>query len=911
MDPAVHSVSRAHSAHAVDYTVLLERLATTSQGLGADEVAVRLARHGPNALPEPQPPGVLAVLLRQFLSPLIYVLLAAAVLSLLLREWADAGFICVVLLLNAVIGTVQEYHAQRSASALSKMITSRAEVFRDGQICEIDAVGLVPGDVVQLGVGARVPADIRLGQVAGLKIDESLLTGESAAVHKQADATLPADTPLAERTTMAYSGTMVTNGRAQGVVAATGIDTEVGQLAESLGAETAADPPLVLRMRRFTIGIATALGVIVLIMVAVELSRGAPWQQVFMIAVALAVSAIPEGLPVALTVALAIGMNRMARRHVIVRRLVAVEALGSCTVIASDKTGTLTHNELTVRVVQLPGQPALVVRGEGMVPNGEVVVPDSAPADTRARLERLCLAGILPNDGVLARRNGAWIHHGDTVDVALQVMAQKAGYSQAEALQRYPEQASIPYESEIGYAASLHDDNGRGLVFVKGALEVLLPMCRTMAVPGGDRPLEDGALLDAVEELGGAGYRVLALAEGAADPPHHGRFGPESLHGLRLLGLIGMLDPLRQEAREAVATCRDGGIRVCMITGDHPATSLAIARELGLAETADEVVTGRDLVRAEADGEDVLAALVDRALVFARVEPRQKLEIVQIMQRHGQFVAVTGDGANDAPALNAAHVGVAMGLRGTDVARESADLIITDDNFASIVAGTEEGRVAYQNIRKVILLLIATGAAEVVLFTLSLAAGMPLPLHAVQLLWLNLVTNGIQDVALAFEAPEGDEMQRRPRDPAEPIFNRLMIERVLVSAVVMGGVAFALFRTMLAAGWALEEARNVLLLLMVLFENVYVLNCRSELRSVFSHSPLLNPLLLFGTLAAQLIHIGAMYVPGLRDILHIAPVTFDHWLELLLLALSVLVVMELHKWHWRRREGSVRNAAAR
>jgi magnesium-transporting ATPase (P-type) len=624
-----------------------------------------------------------------------------------------------------------------------------------------------------------------------------------------------------------------------------------------------------------------------------------PLTEIFLLAVSLAVSVIPEGLPVALTVALAIGMRRMAKRNVIIRRLVAVEALGSCTYIATDKTGTLTVNQLTVRRIAFPYCETWEVTGEGMEPEGAIHTPRGSPSVKEAvLLERLCHASVLSNEAFLSHREHGWMHHGDAVDVALLVMAHKAGIIKAETTNSFPEQATIPFESERLYSASLNMVDNTQFAFVKGALERLLPMCNAMAVPGRDVPLDEKVLEENVQELAGQGYRMLALAAGEIKLDLGEVFSEEHLQGLTLIGLVGMIDPLRTEAKVAVASCKEAGIEVAMVTGDHPATALAIARELELANHIDEIVTGPDLNHAA--NTDEFDRLTCQAHVFARVEPRQKLDIVQSLQRNGHFVAVSGDGANDAPALRAAQVGVAMGKSGTDVARETAGLIITDDNFSSIVAGVEEGRIAYANVRKVIFLLISTGAAELVLFTLALFTGMPLPLLAVQLLWLNLVTNGIQDVALAFEPGEGDELLRPPRSPREPIFNRLMVERVIVSAMVMGIVAYFLFQLLLTRGYSLDEARNGTLLLMVLFENIHVFNCRSEIRSIFRHNPLRNPILLIGTVMAQLVHIGAMYTPWISDVLRIQPVSPQHWLELLGLAMSILVAMELHKAiRWR------------
>ncbi len=869
-------------------------LCSPTSGLTFSEARARLQRYGPNALPRARPPGMVRIFLRQFASPLIYVLGLAALVSLLIQEWHDAGFIAAVLLVNAIIGAIQEYSAQRAASALNQLVTAHCRVLREGDAYEIDAETLVPGDMVLLESGDRIPADVRLLACHDLELDESLLTGESLPVFKDETQLLPPDCPMGDRINTAFAGTLVNRGRGQGVVIATGLHTELGAIASAVLGERGGKPPLLVRMEAFTRRVALLVGLAAMTMAAVAISRGMPMAEIFLLAVALAVSAIPEGLPVALTVALAIGMRRMARRNVIVRQLVAVEALGSCTYIATDKTGTLTENQLTVRRILFAGGEPWEVTGKSLEPEGTVLTPHGAPPpEQEVWLEFLCQTAVLTNEGSLAHREEGWVHHGDAVDVALLVMAHKLGVTKAEVAAAFPELDSIPFESERLFSASMNRVDGNATAFVKGALERLLPMCANMAAPGGVVPLDTALLETQAHLMANEGYRVLAFASGEIALQPGEVFSEEHLMELTLIGLVGMIDPLRPEAKAAVAACRDAGIEVAMVTGDHPATALAIARELELTGAASRVVTGHDLKHA-AD-EAARDRLTRDAVVFARVEPQQKLDIVQSLQRNGHFVAVSGDGANDAPALRAAQVGVAMGESGTDVARETAELIITDDNFASMVAGIEEGRVAYANIRKVIFLLISTGVAELVLFTLALFTGQPLPLLAVQLLWLNLVTNGIQDVALAFEPAEGDELTRPPRPPKEPIFNRIMVERVVISALVIGVMAFLLFQTLLSSGFSVEEARNGTLLLMVLFENVHVFNSRSETRSVFRHNPLRNPLLLFGTVTAQLVHILAMYMPWFSGVLHIQPVSFDLWLQLLALAFSVMVVMELHK----------------
>ncbi len=882
------------NAHASSADDLLDLLETSPSGLAMAEVERRQAVFGQNVLPKVKPAGIIRVFAHQFASPLIYVLVFAALVSAIIQEWSDAGFIAGVLLVNALIGTFQEYSAQQAADALNQLVTTLSKVIRDKDTYEIDASELVPGDIVLLESGDRVPADLRLLVSHELTIDESLLTGESLSVLKNENALTETDSALGDRTNMSFAGTLVTRGRGQGVVVATAMDTQLGKIAADVQIKPAAKAPLLVRMERFTHRVAMLVAVAALLMAVVALSRGMPLQDVFLLAVALAVSVVPEGLPVALTVALSIGMQKMARRNVIVRRLLAVEALGSCTYIATDKTGTLTENRLTVKRIVLPGREEWMVSGDTLQPKGEIKpAQGSLGNDDQDALETVCLTSALANEGFLGHGEDEWVYHGDAVDVALLVMAHKAGIVRAEALSQNPELSTIPYESEQGFSASLNQSGSLAVVHVKGALEKLLPMCQFMLLDGEPVPLDRTVLTEHSYHLASRGYRVIALARGeiSMDPGDSLKAG--HLQGLTLLGLLGLIDPLREESKPAINACREAGIEVAMVTGDDPVTAAAIAGELGLLDKHDKVVSGSQLRSAE--NESQWDELVHNTHVFARVEPHHKLRIVNSLQREGHFVAVSGDGANDAPALRTAQVGVAMGKSGTDVARETAELIITDDNFASIVAGIEEGRVAYANVRKVIFLLISTGAAELVLFTLALLFAMPLPLLPVQLLWLNLVTNGIQDVALAFEPGEGSELKQKPRSPREPIFNRLMIERVVYSALTMGLIAFLIFQYLLNLGLGVEEARNYTLLLMVLFENVHVFNSRSETRSVFRHNPMRNRLLLFGTIFAQLIHIGAMYTPWIKDVLQIHPVAISHWALLLLCAMSVLWVMEIHK----------------
>ena len=879
--------------HSLQALEVLRALECGPDGLSTAEAATRLQQGGPNTLPHKPPPGLAQIILRQFKSPLIYLLGFAAVVSFALEEYRDAGFIAAVLVINAVIGAFQEFRAEQASQALQGLLRIRTAVRRDGHLRDIDAEEVVPGDIVYLESGNRVPADIRLLGAHGLQVDESLLTGESISVTKDPDWTGANLTGIADRINMLHAASMVARGRCHGVVVATGTHSVIGKLALDVMRAEGGKPPLVERMEQFTRRIALAvLAAAAIILVAGVLLGGYGLQEMFMFAVALAVSAIPEGLPVALTVVLAIATTRMARRGVIVRRLAAVEGLGSCTLIASDKTGTLTCNELTVRRVCLADGRRFEVTGEGFIPTGEVMANGKPPGpEDTADLAALVRAVALCNEAELHRGNGGWTWRGDPTDVALLTLAGKLGQTKQDLLEQYPQVNDIPFEPERQYAASFHSIHGQVRVLVKGAPEKVFGMSR-MQVPEQER------LLRLALEMASAGFRVLAVAEGDAPDTLSGSDLPPEPGDLTCLGLLGMIDPLRAGVKEAVAAARGAGVSTIMVTGDHPVTALAIARTLELADDPSQVVTGKQLLSAS---DNELAAIMNTTRVFARVGPHQKLQIVNAARTNGHFVAVTGDGVNDAPALRAANIGVAMGKSGTDVAREAAELVISDDHFATITAGIEEGRIAYDNIRNVIYLLISTGAAEVVLVALALASGSPIPLLPVQLLWLNLVTNGIQDVALAFEPGDNKILSRPPRSPREPIFNRLMLERTITAALVMSIIGFGLFHWMLQNGWSEAGSRNALLLLMVLFENVHIFNCRSETRSAFSLSPLKSPILMVGMLCAFSLHTAMLYLPWGNQLLSTEPVSGQLWLVVALLSLPILLVMELHKWSWHRR----------
>jgi len=863
---------------------VFNELKTSFEGLSEAEVQNRQKQHGKNILPKAKRIALWQIVLHQFTNPLIYVLMAAACISFLVGEVVDALFIFVIISINACIGAYQEWDAEKNAAALQEFMRIQATVKRENETLRIDAEELVAGDVVLLESGNRVPADIRLLQTNQLKIEEAILTGESVAVHKNESVLSIDDLPLAERINMAYAGTTVTSGRGVGVVTDIGSRTEMGKIANILTQTEAATMPLVERMEGFTKKITIiTLGLCLLIGFGGWLS-GVSWFTIFLFVVALAVASIPEGLPISLTVALSIGTLRMARKNVIIRQLNAVEGLGSCTFIATDKTGTLTADQQTVKKFILPNGEKIEVSGQGYNGEGTVQLPKDEYHAKKAL--QLIKNAVYCNEANLTKEGEKWIHNGDAVDVAILAVAYKAQLHPEDLRKSIKTVLEIPFESERKFAAKFYQYHPAHEVYiaVKGAVEEIAKRCKN---------IDYQQIEKQVSQLTQEGFRVIAVAQGNvhADIP---AIDEHQIKDLELLGLIGLIDPVRPEVPQAIADCHQAGITVAMVTGDHPQTAFAIAQQIGIAQHENEVITGKALNQCT-DNTALLEAIKGKK-VFARVSPQQKQQIVQALKDIGHFVAVTGDGVNDAPALRTANIGVAMGY-GTDIAKDTASIIVADNNFASIAKGVEEGRVIYGNLRKVIYLLISTGFAELCAVALALLAGMPLPFVAVQLLWLNLVTNGIQDKALAFEKGTRDLMQEAPRKPQEGVFNRKMIEQVFLSGVFAGSIVFVAWYFLLNhLNMPENQARNICLLLMVCIENFHVLNCRSETLSTFK-IPFSGSLMVLGsTLLAQGVHIAAMHIPFLADVLQIAPVDFMTWLYTLLAASGILWLMEGYKW---------------
>lgn len=894
--------------HALPAEDVLRRLGTDPRrGLDPQEARRRLERYGPNRLPEPPRPSALVRFLRQFHHILIYVLLGAAAITLLLGELVDTAVILAVVLVNAAVGFWQEGKAEQAMDAIRRLLAVRALVLRSGHRVEIPAEELVPGDVVFLAAGDRVPADARLLEAVRLEVDESVLTGESVPVAKSAEP-VREDAPLAERRSMVYSGTLVTRGRGVAVVVATGTATEVGRIGGLLERIRPQPTPLARRLEHFS----RWLTVWILAVAALTLALGVLQQrdvlESFMAAVSLAVAAIPEGLPAIVTITLAIGVERMARRNAIVRRMPAIETLGSVDVICSDKTGTFTKNEMTAEAVAL-SHGIYGVTGSGYAPHGEYLL-GGKPADPLADpvLRELLLASVLCNDAALIARDGEWSVEGDPTEGALLVAALKAGLDVDGLRIEWRRIDEIPFDPELRFMAVLAEERGgRRFVFVKGALERLLAMCATQRTPAGDVPLDVDYWVARMEQLAGNGDRVLAVAAREAGPEVAELPAPGAWSlPLSLLGLVGLLDPPRPEAIEAVATCRSAGIRVKMITGDHAATARAIAARLGLANPS-AVLTGTDLDRLDDRELEERAEEVD---VFARTAPEHKLRLVEALQRRDRVVAMTGDGVNDAPALRRADVGIAMGRKGTEAAKEAAEIVLADDNFATIAAAVAEGRTVYDNIRKAIAWILPTNAAESLVVLAAMAFGLVLPLSPVQVLWVNTVTAITLALPFPFEAPERDVMRRPPRRADEPFLSRELVWRMAVIGLLGGALTFLAFDLFEEAGAPLAEARTVAVNALVACEAFYLFAARRLGEAAFSRTALatIRPALV-GFALVWLFQLVFTYLPWFNEALDSAPIGPAGWAVALGAGLVVLAVAETEKW-LRRRAGTAAAEAA-
>lgn len=875
------------------------RLLDTSlpNGLSETEARTRLVKYGPNTLTRRSGRPEWMRFLLQFHQPLIYILIVAGVVTAWLGEIVDSSVILGVVFLNAVIGYVQESKAGKAIEALSRLVQSETFVRRGGRRRRVGSDQLVPGDVVLLQSGDRVPADLRLTAARSLQIDESALTGESVPVHKHPRA-LAQDTILPDRRNIAFAGTLVTFGQGEGIVWATGDRTETGRIAWLIDEATSLSTPLTRKIAEFSRLLLWLIIGLAVVTFAVGLSKGEDPILMFMAAVALAVGAIPEGLPAAVTVVLAIGVGRMAARRAIIRNLPAVETLGSTTVICSDKTGTLTENAMTVQEI-FAGEECFEVTGGGYDPSGAVLLrrQPAEIAETPALAE--CLkAGLLCNDAQLVQVDGRWQAEGDPTEAALIAVARKAGLPDAALANSHPRLDAIPFESEHQFMATLHGgSHGRQrVIYKKGSTERIIDRCENaLGGDGQSTVLDKERVREAVERMASKGLRVLAFARRETHPNHAQLEHDHVAGGLTFLGLQGMIDPPRAEVIDAVRRCRGAGIRVKMITGDHLATARAIARQIQLGNEKGEIVavSGRELERVSGEA---LADVAEGAVVFARVAPEQKLRLVQALQSRGHVVAMTGDGVNDAPALKQADIGVAMGLGGTEVAKRSADMILTDDNFASIEAAVEEGRCVFDNLTKFIVWTLPTNVGESLIILFAIFLGIVLPILPVQLLWINMATAILLGMTLAFEVKERGLMERPPRDPREPVLTfPLLMRTALVSLLILGG-AFGMFLWERARGASLAEARAVVVNVIVFVEIFYLINCRSLIHSARSLGFFSNRWLLAGIAAMVAVQIAFTYLPFMNMAFHTGPLDADAWLRILAVALAASTIVAFEKW---------------
>ncbi len=926
MGPGVANGGATRPFHARDAAeVLAEFEVTRARGLSSDEARARLERHGPNLLPAPRRRGPVQRFLLQFHNVLIYVLIAAGIITALLGHWIDSGVIFGVVVINAIIGFVQEGKAERALDAIRNMLSLHAQVLRDGHRKEIAAEDLVPGDIVFLASGDKVPADLRLVDVRSLRIEEAALTGESVAVEK-AVAPVAADTQLGDRSPMAFSGTLVTYGQGAGVVVATGAGTEIGRISAMLSEVEELTTPLLRQLGVFGRWLTWAILAVSAVAFAFGiLLRGYGADEMFLAAVGLAVAAIPEGLPAIMTITLAIGVQRMAQRNAIIRRLPSVEALGSVTVICSDKTGTLTRNQMTVQRV-LAGDGAYRVTGVGYAPHGsferigtqdddggvlfaalfgEAISPaeragpaDAAmgevDADRTPSLQEACRAGLLCNDAAIVQEGEEWRLRGDPTEGALISLAGKAGleaHFEGEAL---PRTDVIPFESEHRFMATLHHDHkGRGLIYLKGAPERVFELCSHQRTDEGDVELDPGAWQKAMEATAADGMRLLAVAV---------REGEESLKalefddvergGFTLLAVFGLSDPPRDEAIEAVANCLSAGIRVKMITGDHAATARAIGQQLGLGREV-KAVTGAEIERLS---DEELARIVVDTEIFARASPEHKLRLVTALQACGEVVAMTGDGVNDAPALKRADVGVAMGNKGTEAAKEAAEMVLADDNFASVAAAVEEGRTVYDNLKKAIVFILPTNVGQAGIVFFAILLGMTMPITPAQILWVNMITAVTLALALAFERSERDIMRRPPRSPSEPILGSFLMWRVVFVGVLLvaGGMGFFVWE--LDRGASLEVARTMAVNALLMGEVFYLFNVRSFTDPVLNRQGLTGNRYVLGAIALLLVAQGLFtYVPFMQTLFGTAALDGAAWLRIVGFGVIVLLVVEAEK----------------
>ena len=856
-----------------------------SFGLNSKNISNLTSKYGKNILPSKKSESVFKIFFKGLLDPIVILLIITTIISFLIGETFDGIVIIFIILLDLILGTIEEYQANKNADSLKNIIKYNVKVVRDGKTIIIDSADLVPGDIVLLESGDNIAADMRIIACSNLQVDESVLTGESVSVYKNSDK-LKKDVTLAERCNMLFAGCSVITGRARCIVTQTGINTVVGNIADTVSKIKEEKSPLTIRIDKLSKQISVMIMIVAIIIFIVLKIKGYEGSEIFMAVVALTVSAMPEGLPLALTMALTITSNMMVKKKVIVKKLNYVESLGSCTVIATDKTGTLTVNEQTAKVILLPNGMRYQISGTGYNVNGKI---EKVDIENRELIERIVLHGKLNNEAIKTKKNN---YLGDSIDIAFQVLAEKNNtYSeQCKIIKR------IPYESENKYSAVFYQVNDEIICTVKGSLETVLSFCNKMNINNKNMTINEKELIKQGEELSREGYRVIAVAGGKINKKKNVEdYQISDVKILTFEGMVGFIDPIREEVSKAIDECMGAGIKVLMITGDHPLTAYAIGKEIKLVNNFNEVTNGDEIEKYIAQGDEEFDNFIKTKKIFARVTPLEKLKIVDSLKRMGEYVAVTGDGVNDSPALRSANIGISMGS-GTDTAKETSGMIIVDDSFKSIVSGVELGRCAYSNIRKVCYFLLSCGLAEVLFFLLSIVFDLPMPLVAIQLLWLNLVTDGFQDIALSYEKTEKGIMMRKPISTKENIFNRMLLEEVLISGIFIGIIVFSVWYILIKKlSLPLTIARGYIMVLMVFIQNIHVFNCRSETESAFTISLRSNPLIILTAFGSILLQIIVMEVPILSSFLKTSPVPYSHLFVLISFALTVLIAMEIYK----------------
>lgn len=863
---------------------IFNELNTNELGLTNEEAVKRLNEYGKNQLPKKKKDSVIKIFFNELKDPMVILLIFAIIASFLANEVVDAVAILFIILVDLIMGTYQENKANNTAEALENLVTAKSKVLRNGEVIQVESTEITIGDIIVLESGDKIPADLRVIESSNLTVDESILTGESITVNKNSQLVEKENAAITDCYNMLFAGTSVVTGRAHAVVTGIGINTEIGKIAQSIHEAKDEKSPLTIRVEKLSKQISMLVLAVAIIIAVLLIIKQVPYNEIFLSVIALAVSAMPEGLPLALTMALTIASNKMSKKNVIVRKLKSVESLGSCTVIASDKTGTLTVNEQTAKKIVLPNNQSYEITGTGYELEGEV------KGENLEYAKEIAFYGALNNEATVEGEKRL----GDSVDIAFLVLGHKAGAD----LTTVTKVGEIPYESENKYSAVFYEKDGETYCTVKGSLEVVKSFCKDINLVTDS--LDSGILEKQNEEMASNGYRVIALANGKVDKS--AEYDESNIKDLTFMGMVAFIDPTRKEAVSSIKECRSAGIKVLMITGDHPLTAFSIAKDLELTDTFDEVTHGEEVEAIFNQGEEAFDAFVKTKVVFTRVTPIQKLNIIESLKRQGEFVGVTGDGVNDAPALKSANIGIAMGS-GTDIARETAKMIVIDDNFKSIVAGVKEGRIAYSNIRKIAYFLLSCGLAEVLFFCLSIIFNMDMPLVAIQLLWLNVVTDGIQDFALSFEKGESDIMEEPPRNPDEPLFDKSLFREVAIAGLTIGIVVFATWYYLInIIHMDTNVARGYIMALMVFIQNIHVFNCRSEKHSALSVPITSNKIILFGVLASVLLQVIVMEVPVLSAFLSTTSVPVLHMIYLFLIGTTVFFVLEFYKEIMRRIE---------